>query len=667
MERYTFYPLTWEHFKNHLYVKGLIDNQVITLNVPIGTTYLFKSSESLSPEEKLDLFNEYDASKGGSSSIDNKILIVRNPVIPGTTDDETTEIEWESEIQDPVGTTPSFFQALGIQPYKPFDVLLPTPKSQEIKENQIVPSNRKTEGRELRRLFWDLEMVTARKEFVYAKYPDNHIIAVSMVYIAGGSMRKIFLYWGSYHITNPNFESYMFTSEPAMLRRFYELIIELSPDRMYTYNGDSFDIPYLIERTKLHSIVPKGITFERARIKGRFKWETVPQLNIPGVEHVDIIRVMLKFFPGLPNYKLETMGKLFLGEGKTGLPIEQMFRNFWEQSPEGMEDLAEYSVQDSVLLHKLNNVINIDGILENIANTAGVLIEDILDTYDSDLIAKMAYMVDPGSYYLADTQISNYFSNVDIGVIYKNIHIYDYTMFYTIEMSRSDNEYVYRLAEVSQDLPANLKTALYWSKYYTRFPQGTGAEILEDFVEYHNNAIEITSTLLKIQDPIDDHEVVEGFVNSEVLKLVDRYTHYLPITKVSFVARNWLGNLIKVGTKKAIKPSFKLGRDHLDEILRYLFDDVVAKPGIPNLRSIPVEDLLIDGKIKDISEYPKDSLKYQLASQYGLKINTWVPIKYYMTTQGPLLSELYKNQSIDDAWYLKELKNTRTLLKYKKS
>ncbi len=34
-----------------------------------------------------------------------------------------------------------------------------------------------------------------------------------------------------------------------------------------------------------------------------------------GVEHVDILRVMLKFYPGLPNYKLETIGSLFLGEG----------------------------------------------------------------------------------------------------------------------------------------------------------------------------------------------------------------------------------------------------------------------------------------------------------------------------------------------------------------
>ncbi len=51
---------------------------------------------------------------------------------------------------------------------------------------------------------------------------------------------------------------------------------------------------------------------------------------------------------------------------------------------------------------------------------------------------------------------------------HKNVHVYVYTMFYTLEMLESNDEYTYRLGEASAELPASLKAALYWSNKYAK-------------------------------------------------------------------------------------------------------------------------------------------------------------------------------------------------------
>jgi hypothetical protein len=77
------------------------------------------------------------------------------------------------------------------------------------------------------------------------------------------------------------------------------------------------------------------------------------------------------------------------------------------------------------------------------------------------------------------------------------------------------------------------------------------------------------------------------------------------------------------------------------------------------------EDYQIDAKLKDIDEYPVDSDKHKLAQQFGERIKTWTRVKYYMTSSGPILASLYKNQTLDSKFYAKELLQIKKLLKYK--
>ena len=668
MQEYDFYPLVWTQAKNYLKVKGKLNSKEINLNIPLGTTKINKSYDILNSEDKAGLFSYYDASKLGTSIIDPRIIIMRNPII-----EDEDESNWSDSKEDPMGKVTSFFQALDISPYTPFIVYLRDSQIDEfipsVNERYIRRSSRKDNlSGEMKRLYWDIEVVTPRKEFVYAKYIDNHIISISLVYTHKDIIRKYFLYWGAYEITNKDFTSIRYSREKEVIEKFYDLIIEIKPDRMYTFNGDSFDIPYLVERSKLNSIDPRTILFEDRRIKGRFKWEDVVTLKIAGTDQIDILRVMLKFYPGLPNYKLETIGKLFLGEGKTGLQIEEMFKSFYIQSSTGMEDLARYSVKDSVLLSQLNTKVGIDILLEDICNKCGMLLSELLDTYNLDIIDKFTYMVDPGSVYSSGkSEDSPYLSNIEQNRIYKNVHIYDYSTYYTIELNQSNDDFTFSASEKSEGFPGSLKETLYWSKYVIR---SDSFNTLRDLINSVDNKIEVTPTLIKTLGPIDA-ERTEG----AALKLVDRYTHFLPLGKVSFVAKNWIGEIVKIGTVKILKPKFKLGVDYLNECIKYIFEEVnyVSKdqildisPEIPRLETVDIKDLLLEVKIKDKSEYAVNSEKYVLANQYGKSISTWVNIKYYMTTIGPVIEELINGHMINREYYIKELNNIKKILKHRK-
>jgi len=478
-----------------------------------------------------------------------------------------------------------------------------------------------------------MEVVTPRKEFVYAKYPDNHIIAISVIFTHRDKIEKYFLYWGSYDVKNPNFNSIKFTREADLLKYFYSLITKLTPDRMYTFNGDSFDIPYLIERSSFHSVIPVGFEVKSKRTKIRFQWETLKYLYNPNIEQIDFIRVFLKWFPGLPNYKLETIAKIYLGEGKSDIVIEQMFLDFYMQSPEGTEKLADYSVKDSMLLAQLNQKLGIDQLLENICNQSGSLLNDLIETYNSDIVSKIAYINDPASIFLTGGGTNTFLFNFESNKVYYDICVYDYSNYYIIEMQQHDDDYTFGLSERIKNLPGPLKAEMFWSKYYTG-----DAEILKDLI-MKLDVIEISNTILKTIGTAKDE--------TETLILLDRYTHLLTLGKVSYIAENWLNQIVRSGTAKLLKSKFKLADSFLIECLKYLFDEG-GYPAFPKLEDVPIESLVIREKVKAVDEYPTGSDKFKLSSQLDIPIKTWAMVDYYMTTRGPILvSKIGPNDVID--------------------
>ena len=675
MNLHKFYPLTWyldrrghqdQGFSDTneiLYCKGLLENgKQIILKINLGSTKILISSEKIEVSDLEDVSSTYSASKILISQINPNAIILRNPII-------SSMDNWISIETDPVGRVTSFFQIKGINPYDPFLIEIKEGMKGEVElhESKIIKRlDIPMASHNLKRIYWDIEVVTPRKEFVYAKYIDNHIISISLIFQNGDKKISYFLYWGTYEVINKDFTSIIFSKESDMIIRFFELIVEFSPDRMYTYNGDSFDIPYLIERCTLHDIIPpKNFKFVNKRIKGRFQWENVKAFDTKSIEHFDILRIMLRFYPGLINYRLETIARLFLGEGKTGLEIEEMFKSFYIQSSTGIEDLAKYSVKDSLLLLKLNEKLKFDKLMETISNSCGVICSQILDLYDYELINKCAFMVDPGSYSLfgekSEHQI-NTNSVIKQNYLYKDIYVYDYSIYYSIEMQRYQSKFNHELSNRSLELHSKLKADLYWSKYFVKEESTEGNYISQLKLLNFDNIIEITDITIKSIGPMKD--LIEGS-----LALLNRYSYYLQLGKLSYAAREAIdGSIIKAGTKKELKPTFKMSKDYLDQVLNYLFSDRSSGLELPEyyVEDGTFEDYEIDIKLKDIDEYPVGSDKWKLASQFNQKIKTWTRVKYYMTVNGPILKELYNSEVLETDFYEKELKNIKKLLKFKR-
>lgn len=129
--------------------------------------------------------------------------------------------------------------------------------------------------------------------------------------------------------------------EEKLLRKLVKLIKQ--SDIICTWNGDNFDIPYILERCKYYNIQ---------------LWKN----NIVHFDLMDIVKSRYKFSDQEPitNFNLEFICRLFLKEGKVGHSesIKWLYDN-------DRVKLGEYNKQDVSLLYKLDTKL---GIMEQVIN-----------------------------------------------------------------------------------------------------------------------------------------------------------------------------------------------------------------------------------------------------------------------------------------------------------
>jgi len=140
------------------------------------------------------------------------------------------------------------------------------------------------------------------------------------------------------------------SSEREMIKRFVQIVREKDPDVLITYNGDNFDVPYLVKRArKLGVKLMLGRDKENSepkieRMGNRFAVE------IKGRIHFDLFPVVRRTV-NLPHYTLEAVYEAVLGKKKTKLQAEEISM-IWE-SREGMKALAQYSMEDAKATYEL--------------------------------------------------------------------------------------------------------------------------------------------------------------------------------------------------------------------------------------------------------------------------------------------------------------------------
>ncbi len=184
--------------------------------------------------------------------------------------------------------------------------------------------------------------------------------------------------------------------EKAMIKAFVDIIKEIDPDIISGYNSSNFDIPYLIKRAKKN-----GVDFDITRYGEEPEEQNhglIQMVKIPGRINLDMYNVT-KFISIVgASEKLLKINRLTLFEvyqaitGDTKRTVDKT--NIWEQwdgPKEVVENLAEYSLSDSLALEKLQEFFlpleietaKVSGLTlsETAISTTGQLVEYILMKY----------------------------------------------------------------------------------------------------------------------------------------------------------------------------------------------------------------------------------------------------------------------------------------------
>lgn len=637
-------------------------NQSVYVRIPFISTSIASYSESLEPE----LLEE---AKDGTVSDDVRFSLVGDNVIimtnPSDLSDQTIYDE-ESDYTDPFGELATFFEQRKISTYQWLSISHITPaKTQTNAELNYSTFNNFVKGIEpigvpkQKVFFWDIETYTESDEFTNA---DRDPVTLISVVIADGLNKP-----KGYVLTRLPMEKLdkvsidteviNLKSEKQLLERFFKLWSDTDPDRTVTYNGDSYDIPYMIHRS-----IKLGVKFgQLGKIKGmdtRTKTETIltgggpeqkKRFITPGVENVDLLMYFRLRYPSFPNHKLDTVGHRLLGGGKTGLGIDEMFGIFKRRDPEEMKIAGYYSIIDSILLHDLyygygetNNIINgsVEYDIEWLCNRMAVTVEDLLHKKSKELINMLGYSIDPGTITIDPGVVmedgSHMKNNGDFTIkprmgVYMNVYIYDYSAILYQTMKQSEYEITHTAASLMNGSGIVLGRAL-WDANFTI----TDVKDIREYIDQINVdgiIVDLNKYNLVTVRPIEH----------ELLKLESTCKLYAILAPTSRYIVDDDNKITCHGKSDVCKPSTTME----EELIAGWIEHILARN--PNFQFTPVDqntpvDMLVKKiKIQASDEYSGNEAKMILYQQVK-PITTFKNVKYVYTQSGV---EVYKNQTTD--------------------
>lgn len=160
-----------------------------------------------------------------------------------------------------------------------------------------------------------------------------------------------------------------FDNEKDLILGYKDLLNEINPDVIVTFNGLSFDEKYMYKRAKLNMCWQKfskmGKLIDKPARHEKMKWHSQAYgdqefnyLNIPGRLHIDMYPVISKEYNNLMSYNLDYLSEYFLGDHKDDLPAPEMIRLYHQGGH--MERIVKYCNKDAFLPFKLiqNNRLN---------------------------------------------------------------------------------------------------------------------------------------------------------------------------------------------------------------------------------------------------------------------------------------------------------------------
>jgi len=643
-----------------------VNNKSYYVRIKALSTILVEFND-LTDDDLIDMYKIYQPEQVAASAINNTIYM-RDATLENY---KNFDKEIKGFIQDPQGLLSSFWKARNIKPYgwifiEEYEFLkkkytncdIEITTSEEYIHNfssDVILSTNK--------LFWDIEVFSPDRNFTDATNPTHEIFMISAITVINDNVTAYILTTKNTetfqeipldfpvddlknHLKEVNFKKYK--TEKDLINGFFYLWREVNPDKCMTYNGDSYDIPYILDRAKLLkiSIPPLSKLLSSSLVTtlphpSPLGVERDKTIISPGVEKLDLVTYFRRLYPGNENYRLETTGKLYLGEGKSGLDIEEMFKIVESNDPIKMKIVSLYSYQDSMLLYNLWNKLNIEKNIENICNDIYCTSEELLRLSEEDLISRMVYHADFGTSLIAKTfNDISYLIPFKIGT-YSDVYVnkYDELFALALSMNTSNVEYIDIIRDRIKFLPTYMKSMIIYSIYVPLDIRNHLESVINDIPD----VIAIDDNFIYTKNPIVN---LGGQLISRVdrstrknLSLVDKYDYLFVISPSSrIIYKN--GIFIRIGLHTISRPKYEYMKILID---KYLLDYIAGKK--VNGRRITNKELLtvdknlfiINVKVKPLNSYKdKRLIKYKIAERVNntTNVTTWVNVKYVNTRDG---------------------------------
>ena len=234
--------------------------------------------------------------------------------------------------------------------------------------------------------FFDGEMIDENGSKGFPSPVDAPVPVVSLALFFTRSKRKIILGLKSSTKHREGVEFIRCETEFELLSKFCQLLEVEQTDMITGWNIRTFDVPYIIKRLERYmgSDGPKKLSpFSFIKEKSIVvKGKENPVYDIIGIAQVDYLDIFKKFssntFGTMENYRLDTIAKVVLGEGK--LDYSDEYTNLTDLYNGDYETFIDYNMRDVMALVDIDDAIKYIDIALSIAFLTGSNIVDTLGT-----------------------------------------------------------------------------------------------------------------------------------------------------------------------------------------------------------------------------------------------------------------------------------------------
>lgn len=442
-------------------------------------------------------------------------------------------------------------------------------------------------------------------------------------------------------------------NEEELLIQFFNDLSEVRPDRIVSMNGRQFDINYIGTRVRLlgltlppfSKVVSYHPTFYQTVIKMTqpyIIYNQVLALGLPGVSQIDLLDFYRRLYPNLGNHKLETLARLILGRGKTGLSIPELFAKFRSGYTADIEEIVDYSVMDSIILLDLWEASQVDSQLSLMSNfwknDAEYTLTHDMDGLYNDLSIYLKPDIPPKQFKPGKPIATERESG-----IFRDVYLYSLSRAYLSFIEQS----VIGLPSVPEAYNLKDYTSIMMN-YLQSFENTPSVDSAASVafksgyfpVKYDQFSIYLKTILHSFESIWIDEQTVAvkgvppmssddfGPINNLVL------ISYYPLVLVS--GKSWvivdsLGLIYKKGMSLFVRPPFPL----VNKYINYLIDTLLNRPNepivFPNFET-NLDDFVLETKVtaEDFTGAgPKKSEIVEQLKQLGTPISTtWRKVSY---------------------------------------